>query len=225
VKNKKIVFTTISTEGKKIGYQEYEVAKRKNVEGDFYPSDGDGFYLVKPNIVKSRTGYILQKYDNNLQEQWTQEVMPDAGGQFKYLSVEDILVSNNRLVIAQNTGISVAKYRLNILGYDAKNGSKVFDYETYDGEATPVLNTMHFEDNGDILVSGTYENNDYINDVNFDGVFISNSPPRARSNCSPRYPTRKKSSRCSKKRPEATPSAAKPNSSWKTWCTKAAPTT
>lgn len=172
IKNKKIVFTTISTEGKKIGYQEYEVAKRKNVEGDFYPSQGDGFYLVKPNIVKGRTGYILQKYDNNLQEQWTQEVMPEVKGKTEYLSVEDLLVSNDRLIIAQNTGISATKYRLNIIGHDAKSGSKVFDYETYDGESTPVLNAMRFEDNGDILVSGTYENNDYINDVNFDGVFI-----------------------------------------------------
>jgi hypothetical protein len=33
IKNKKIVFTTISTEGEKIGYKEYDVAKRKNVEG------------------------------------------------------------------------------------------------------------------------------------------------------------------------------------------------
>jgi hypothetical protein len=77
IKNKKIVFTTISTAGEKIGYKEYEVAKRKNVEGDFYPSEGDGFYLVKPNIVKGRTGYIFQKYDNNLEELWSQEIMPD----------------------------------------------------------------------------------------------------------------------------------------------------
>ena len=75
IKNKKIVFTTISTEGEEIGRKEYEVAKRKNVEGDFYPSAGDGFYFVKPNIVKRRTGYILEKYDNNLEVVWTQEVM------------------------------------------------------------------------------------------------------------------------------------------------------
>jgi hypothetical protein len=172
IKNKKIVFTTISTAGEKIGYQEYEVAKRKNVEGDFYPSQGDGFYLVKPNIVKGRTGYILQKYDNTLQEVWTQEVMPDMQGKVQYLSVEDILVANDRLIIAQNTGLSVSKYRCNIIGHDAKSGTKVFDYETYDGESTPVFNTMRIEDNGDILISGTYENNEYISQINFDGVFI-----------------------------------------------------
>jgi hypothetical protein len=172
IKNKKIVFTTINTDGQKIGSQEYEVAKRRNVEGDFYPSQGDGFYLVKPNTVKGRTGYILQKYDNNLKELWTQEVMPDPKGKVEYLSVEDILVSGERLIIAQNTGVSIAKYRLNIVGHDSRSGTKVFDYETYDGEATPVFNTMRIEDNGDLLVSGTYENNDYIGDVNFDGVFI-----------------------------------------------------
>jgi hypothetical protein len=76
------------------------------------------------------------------------------------------------LIIAQNTGVSIAKYRLNIVGHDSRSGTKVFDYETYDGEATPVFNTMRIEDNGDLLVSGTYENNDYIGEVNFDGVFI-----------------------------------------------------
>ena len=171
-KNKKIVFTTISTEGEKIGYKEYEVAKRRNVEGDFYPSEGDGFYLVKPNTVKGRTGYIFQKYDNSLQELWTQEVMPEPKSKVSYLSVEDILVSNNRIIIAQNTGLSAKKYRLNIVGYDGVSGSKVFDYETYDGTSTPVYNAMNFEENGDLLLSGTYENKDYINDINYDGVYI-----------------------------------------------------
>lgn len=172
VKNKKIIFTTINTDGEKIGYNEYEVAKRKNVEGDFYPAAGDGFYFVKPNIVKGRTGYILVKYDNNLKELWTKEVMPDAKSKVRYLHPEDILVSDNLLIIAQNTGLSVKKYQLNILGFDAASGSKTFDYETYDGTATPVYNAMKFEDNGDILVSGTYENKDYINDINYDGVYI-----------------------------------------------------
>lgn len=172
IKNKKIVFTTINTDGEKIGYKEYEVAKRKNVEGDFYPSEGDGFYLVKPNIVKGRTGYIFQKYDNNLNEMWTQEVMPEAKSKISYLSVEDILVSKDRIIIAQNTGLSIKKYRLNIVGFDASTGSQVFDYETYDGTATPVYNAMNFEDNGDILLSGTYEDKEYINDINYDGVYI-----------------------------------------------------
>lgn len=172
VKNKKIVFTTINTAGEKIGYNEYEVAKRKNVVGDFYPSDGDGFYFVKPHIIKGRTGYILQKYDNKLQELWTQEVMPDAKSKIRYLSVEDILVSNNRIIIAQNTGLSVKKYRFNVVGYDAVSGTKAFDYETYDGTATPVYNAMKFEDNGDLLISGTYEDKEYINDINYDGIYI-----------------------------------------------------
>lgn len=172
IKNKKIVFTTISTSGEKIGYKEYEVAKRRNVEGDFYPSEGDGFYLVKPNIVKGRTGYIFQKYDNNLEELWSQEIMPEPKSKIAYLSVEDILVSKDRIVIAQNTGLSMKKYRLNIIGYDAKSGSKAFDYETYDGMATPVYNAMNFEDNGDLLISGTYEDKDYISEINYDGVYI-----------------------------------------------------
>jgi hypothetical protein len=31
---------------------------------------------------------------------------------------------------------------------------------------------MNFEDNGDLLISGTYEDKDYINDINYDGVYI-----------------------------------------------------
>lgn len=172
IKNKKIVFTTISPEGEKVGYNEFLVDKKKNVTGDFYPSAGDGFYMVKANIVKGRTGYILQKYDNDLKMIWTQEVMPDPKGKVKYISVEDIQVSNDRLIIAQNTGLSAQKYRLNIVGFDVAAGSKVFDYETYDGTSTPAYNAMKFEDNGDLLLSGTYENKEYFNDTNYDGVYI-----------------------------------------------------
>jgi hypothetical protein len=172
IKNKKLVFTTVNTQGEQVGYNEFEVDKRKNVTGDFYPSAGDGFYLVKPNIVKGRTGYILQKYDNGLKVVWTQEVIPEQNSKIRYISVEDILVSNNRLIVAQNTGLSEKKYRMNVVGFDAAGGSKVFDYETYDGTSTPIYNAMKFEDNGDLLLSGTYEDKDYINDINYDGVYI-----------------------------------------------------
>ena len=75
-KNKQIVFTTIDLDGNVVATNNIIADKRRAAYSVVYPAaKGEGFYVVRPALVKNRVrGHYIEKINNNLEvSEWSED--------------------------------------------------------------------------------------------------------------------------------------------------------
>ncbi|MDB4161398.1 hypothetical protein N9772_03430 [Bacteroidia bacterium] len=169
-KNKQIVFTVIDLDGKVIAKNEISAAKRRVANSVVYPAaNGEGFYIVRPALVKNRIkGHYLEKINNKLEEQWKIEDVVDKG----IISVASLVNNKDRVVIWREHGSGIKKIKPQIVCYDAATGETVFERDGFDGESTIMHNQIRIDDANNVIVGGPYVDGEKYKTVNNTGIYL-----------------------------------------------------
>jgi hypothetical protein len=169
-KNKQIVFTTLDLDGNIVATENIKADKKRTAYSVVYPgSNGNGFYVVRPALVKNRVrGHYLEKIDNNLQKQWSIEDIADKG----YIGIATLVNNENRVVVWREHGKGINKLKPQVICYDANTGETVFTRDGYDGESTILYNQIRLDDNNNILIGGAYVDGERYKSVNNTGVYL-----------------------------------------------------
>jgi hypothetical protein len=169
-KNAQIVFKVIDLEGNIVAENEIKAEKKRVAYSVVYPgANGNGFYVVRPALVKNRVrGHHLVKIDNELKEQWSVEDVTEKG----YIGIANLVSNDDRLVIWREHGSGIKKIKPQIVCYDAATGDKVFSRDGFDGESTIMHNQIRINDNNSVILGGPYVDGEKYKVVNNTGVYL-----------------------------------------------------
>lgn len=169
-KNKQIVFTVIDLDGKVVATNEIAADKMRVANSVVYPAaNGEGFYVVRPALVKNRVkGHYLEKIDNNLEQQWSIEDVVDKG----IIQVASLVNNKDRVVIWREHGSGIKKIKPQIVCYDAATGETVFERDGFDGQSTIMYNQIRIDDENNVIVGGPYVDGEKYKTVNNTGVYL-----------------------------------------------------
>lgn len=169
-KNKQIVFTVIGLDGEVIAKDEISAPKRRVANSVVYPAaNGEGFYVVRPALVKNKIkGHYLEKLNNKLEEVWKIEDVVDKG----IISVASLVNNADRVVIWREHGSGIKKIQPQIVCYDAATGETVFERDGFDGESTIMHSQIRIDDNNNVIAGGPYVDGQKYKTVNNTGVYL-----------------------------------------------------
>jgi hypothetical protein len=169
-KNKQIVFTTLDLEGNIVATNNIPADKRRTAYSVVYPgANGDGFYVVRPALVKNRVkGHYLEKISNDLEVEWSIEDITDKG----YIGIATLVNNNDRVVVWREHGKGIKKVKPQILCYDAATGETMFSKDGFDGESTILYNQIRIDAENNILIGGAYVDGEKYKTVNNTGVYL-----------------------------------------------------
>ena len=169
-KNKQIVFKVLDLDGKIIATNEIKAEKARVATSVVYPgANGDGFYVVRPALVKNRVrGHYLEKIDNELNEQWKIEDITEKG----YIGIANLVSNDDRLVIWREHGSGIKKIKPQVVCYDAATGETVFTRDGFDGESTIMHNEIRIDDDNNVILGGPYVNGEKYKVVNNTGIYL-----------------------------------------------------
>jgi hypothetical protein len=169
-KNKQIVFKTIDLDGNIVSSNEIPAEKRRTASSVVYPgANGEGFYVVRPALVKNRIrGFYLEKIDNELKVEWTVEDLTEKG----YIGVATLVNNEDRVVIWREHGSGIKKIKPQIVCYNAADGSQIFSRDGFDGESTIMHNEIRIDDDNNIFLGGPYVKGEKYKVVNNTGVYL-----------------------------------------------------
>ena len=169
-KNKKIVFKVIDLDGKVVAENDISATKKRVASSVVYPAaNGEGFYIVRPALVKNRIkGHYLEKINNELEEQWKIEDVTDKG----IISIASLVNNKDRVVIWREHGSGIKKIKPQIVCYDAATGETIFERDGYDGESTIMYNQIRIDDNNNVILGGPYVDGIKYKTVNNTGVYL-----------------------------------------------------
>lgn len=169
-KNKQIVFTVLDLDGKVVATDEIKSEKRRAAFSVVYPAaNGEGFYVVRPALVKNRVkGHYLEKIDNNLEQKWQIEDVVDKG----IISIAALVNNKDRVVIWREHGSGIKKIKPQIVCYDAATGETVFERDGFDGESTMMHNQIIIDPENNIVLGGPYVDGSKYKAVNNTGVYL-----------------------------------------------------
>ena len=169
-KNKKIVFTTIDLDGNIVATNSITADKRRSAYSVVYPAaKGEGFYVVRPALVKNRVrGHYLEKINNDLEVVWSIEDLTEKG----YIGIANLINNDDRVVVWREHGKGINKLKPQIVCYDAATGETIFTRDGYDGESTILHNQIRIDDENNILVGGAYVDGEKYKSVNNTGVYL-----------------------------------------------------
>ena len=169
-KNKQIVFTVIDLEGKVIAKNEISADKKRVASSVVYPAaNGEGFYVVRPALVKNRIkGHYLEKIGNDLEVAWSIEDVVEKG----IISVASLVNNKDRVVIWREHGSGIKKIKPQIVCYDAATGDKVFERDGFDGTSTIMHNQIRIDADNNVILGGPYVDGEKYKTVNNTGVYL-----------------------------------------------------
>ena len=169
-KNKRIVFNVLDLNGNIIAENAIAAEKRRVASSVVYPgANGEGFYIVRPALVKNRVkGYYLEKIDNNLEVKWSVEDVTEKG----YIGVATLVNNGNRVVTWREHGSGIKKIKPEIVCYDAASGNEVFRKDGFDGESTIMYNQIRIDENNNVILGGPYVDGEKYKVVNNTGVYL-----------------------------------------------------
>lgn len=169
-KNKQIVFKVLDLEGKIVAEDEISADKARVASSVVYPAaNGEGFYVVRPALVKNRIkGHYLEKIDNSLEQQWKIEDVVDKG----VIQIAALVNNKDRVVIWREHGSGIKKIKPQIVCYDAATGDKIFERDGFDGESTIMHNQIRIDDENNVIVGGPYVAGEKYKTVNNTGVYL-----------------------------------------------------
>lgn len=169
-KNKQIVFKTIDLEGNIVASNEISADKKRVASSVVYPAaNAEGFYVVRPALVKNRIkGHYLEKIDNNLEQQWQIEDVVDKG----IIAVASLVNNKDRVVIWREHGSGIKKIKPQIVCYDAATGETVFTRDGFDGASTIMHNQIRIDDENNVVLGGPYVDGEKYKTVNNSGVYL-----------------------------------------------------
>ena len=123
-KNKQIVFTTIDLDGNVVATNNIIADKRRAAYSVVYPAaKGEGFYVVRPALVKNRVrGHYIEKINNNLEVEWSVEDLTEKG----YIGIANLVNNDDRVVVWREHGKGINKLKPQIVCYDAASGETIF---------------------------------------------------------------------------------------------------
>ncbi|MFT4667094.1 MAG: hypothetical protein ACI9XB_004062 [Gammaproteobacteria bacterium] len=171
-KNKQIVFTVLDLDGNVVATDKISAAKRSAASSVVYPAaNGEGFYIVRPALVKNRIkGHYLEKVNNMLEQQWKIEDVVDKG----IIAVASLVNNADRVVIWREHGSGLKKIKPQIVCYDAATGEKVFERDGFDGESTIMHNQIRIDDDNNVILGGPYVAGEKYKTINNTGVYLLN---------------------------------------------------
>ena len=169
-KNKQIVFTTLDLDGNVVATDKISAEKRRTAFSVVYPAaNGEGFYVVRPALVKNRVrGHYLEKIDNNLKVQWKIEDVTEKG----YIGIATLVNNKDRVVVWREHGSGIKKLNPQIVCYDAATGKEIFSRNGFDGESTIMYNQIRIDDENNIVCGGPYVDGAKYKVVNNTGVYL-----------------------------------------------------
>lgn len=169
-KNKQIVFKVLDLEGKIVASDEISADKKRVASSVVYPAaNGEGFYIVRPALVKNRIkGHYLEKINNELEQQWKIEDVVDKG----IIQVAALVNNNDRVVIWREHGTGIKKIKPQIVCYDAETGETIFERDGFDGESTIMHNQIRIDNENNVIVGGPYVDGEKYKTVNNTGVYL-----------------------------------------------------
>jgi hypothetical protein len=169
-KNKQIVFKVLNLDGEIVAENEIAAEKKRTANSVVYPgANGEGFYIVRPALVKNRIrGFYLEQIDNELNVKWTVEDLTEKG----YIGVANLINNKDRVVIWREHGSGIKKIKPQIVCYDAADGSAVFTRDGFDGESTIMHNEIRIDDEDNVILGGPYVDGEKYKVVNNTGVYL-----------------------------------------------------
>lgn len=169
-KNKQIVFKVLDLEGEIVASDEISADKRRVASSVVYPAaNGEGFYVVRPALVKNRIkGHYLEKIGNDLEQQWKIEDVVDKG----VIKVAALVNNNDRVVIWREHGSGIKKIKPQIVCYDAETGETIFERDGFDGTSTIMHSQIRIDDENNVIAGGPYVDGVKYKTVNNTGVYL-----------------------------------------------------
>ena len=170
IANSKSVTIIIDVNGQIIKTDEVETTKKYLAVSTIFPGmNGDGFYIVRPEVVKPQFGYTITKVDNDLKEIWKETQMPESSK--GNIALLDLINTGDKFVIWQTSGVG-AKIKPSIVAFDAKTGKKIYKRDGYDGTSTILYNQLRVLEDGSVLAGGAYSDGEYPKSVNNTGIYF-----------------------------------------------------
>ncbi|MBN2570708.1 MAG: hypothetical protein JXA68_01155 [Ignavibacteriales bacterium] len=180
VKDKKMVFNTIATDGTIIANKEIPVEKRRLAASTVYASiDGEGFYIVSPQSSgASAIGYSIERVNNKLEQIWKVDDIPAKGSK----EVEDLINLGDRFVIWENycPNMNPNKVVPQLVAFNSKTSEQIYINDSFDGTHTGLYNRLRLDEDGSVLIGGSYVNGQKIKDVNNEGIYIKKLDPNGK---------------------------------------------
>ena len=169
-KNKQIVFKVLDLEGKIVAEDNISADKRRVASSVVYPAaNGEGFYVVRPALVKNRIkGHYLEKIGNDLDQKWKIEDVVEKG----IIQVAALVNNKDRVVIWREHGTGIKKIKPQIVCYDAATGETIFDRDGFDGTSTIMHNQIRIDDENNVIIGGPYVDGIKYKSVNNTGVYL-----------------------------------------------------
>jgi hypothetical protein len=174
-KNKEIVVTVLDLEGNVFAKESVSAEKARAANSKVYPAaNGDGFYMVRPAMVKNKIkGLYLEKISNKLETVWSVEDMIEKG----FVDIATLVNNDDRLVVWREHGLGIKKLKPQIVCYDAKTGKPIFSRDGYDGESTILYNQIRIDESNNVLIGGAYVDGEKYKTVNNTGIYLLKLAP------------------------------------------------
>ena len=169
-RNKQIVFKVIDLDGKIVATNEIAAEQKRVASSVVYPAaNAEGFYIVRPALVKNRIkGHYLEKIDNNLKQVWQIEDVTEKG----IIAVAALANNQDRVVIWREHGSGIKKINPQIVCYDAATGETIFERDGFDGKSTIMHNQIRIDDENNVILGGPYVDGQKYKSVNNTGIYL-----------------------------------------------------
>lgn len=177
IAKKKLTYVTVDDKGSIIKTKGIEEKKFAATTADVYPSNNNGFYIVKP-IKEKKWGYSVAKVDRDIKTLWEKRFVPTKG----IVTVEAIESGSDRIIVIQLTKptISSKKGKGEIVCMDDKTGKILYKYPLFDGEFTAIPSAFLIDRKGNIVTAGMYFKGERMRSVNSDGLFFLKLSPEGK---------------------------------------------
>lgn len=140
-----------------------------------YPaSDGSGFYMTQA-VKEKKWGYEVSKLDRDLKEIWSKTETVEKG--MVGVAAAESGPGKVMVISIERPGAMSKKMFGKVVAYSDANGSKLYEYDLFDGSKTHLPSTFLIEKDGTVATGGMYYEGEKMDGDNSDGIFFTKLDP------------------------------------------------